>query len=207
LAKRRAGSISVSGSTRVSMNWTTLPSTPSARAALAHRGTAQGEPLLQPTGLAALGPASADLAVAPFKINVGRGKTVRLVDYEDNPEWRVWRKVHLTQAEVSVDTVAVPIGGVFAEAVLAGRTRPRSSTSPGFVDWADSPPPAPPGIQPLTARSRTPSDAPEVGTFDKPVLSIQSPLRLPDPVGLSEPPTHLLKDDLLSTVDSENLAR
>lgn len=143
------------------------------------------------------------MQLAPFAVSIGGGQTVNLVDhlspqpltvvgnylvyrftYED-AEWRAWEREHADPTRVSTDTVAVPTGGVFAEAVLGRANAAEKLDITRFFDWADSPPPAPPALQPLTAGKHTPTAAPAIGTFDAPMVQLQAPLALPEPVGLS----------------------
>lgn len=149
-------------------------------------------------------PQSRIMQLAPFRLTVGRRQHINLVDYlapeplqvvgnylvyrfsyEDDPTWLRWRKAHFGADSVVVDIVPVPTGGVFAEAVLGRANSAEKLDITRFFDWQDSPPPKPPGIQPLKTGTHAPADAPPIGDFAKPVVSIQAPIAFPDPVGLS----------------------
>ena len=154
------------------------------------------------------------MQLAPYRIAVDEGKTVNLVDYlapeplqvvgnylvyrftyEDAEEWLNWVQQHVDPVKAVIDTVAVPTGGVFAEAVLGRANSAEKLDITRFFDWADSPPPQPPAIQPLKAGGFTPTAAPAIGTFGKPVVSIQAPLALPEPAGLSTVLTAITTSD------------
>jgi hypothetical protein len=143
------------------------------------------------------------MQLAPFQLTLG-GAPVNLVDhlqpqplqvvgnylvyrftYEEDDDWKAWVGRNADRSRVSVDTVAVPTGGVFGEAVLGRANAAEKLDITRFFDWQDSPPPAPPQIQALTAGTHTPAQAPDLPTFGKPMVSIQSPVALPDPVTLS----------------------
>src|SRR4051794_8314157 len=143
------------------------------------------------------------MQLAPFQLTLD-DKVVNLVDhlppqplqvvgnylvyrftYEDDAEWTSWTSTNVNRANVSVDTVAVPTGGVFGEAVLGRANSAEKLDITRFFDWQDSPPPAPPQIQALMAGTHTAAQAPDLPAFDKPMVSIQSPLALPDPVSLA----------------------
>jgi hypothetical protein len=149
-------------------------------------------------------PQSRIMQLAPFRIAVSNNRYVNLVDYlppeplqvvgnylvyrytyENDATWVRWRQEHFGADAVSVDIVPVPTGGVFAEAVLGRANAAEKLDATRFFDWQDSPPPKPPGIQPLKTGTHTPADAPPIGDFAKPVVNIQTPVSLPDPVGLS----------------------
>ncbi|MFC7529171.1 hypothetical protein [Actinoplanes sp. GCM10030250] len=145
------------------------------------------------------------MQLAPFQLDVGGGTTINLVDhlspqplevvgnylvyrftYEQDQEWETWRKKYADRSVASdVDVVAVPTGGVVAEAVLGRANSAEKLDLTRFFDWADSPPPAPPAIQALQAGTHTAAEAPALGTFDTPLVAMQTPVALPDPVGLS----------------------
>ncbi|MGI5242117.1 hypothetical protein [Dactylosporangium sp. CA-139066] len=173
------------------------------------------------------------MQLAPFRLDVGGGTTINLVDhlspqplevvgnylvyrftYEQNHEWQEWKKRYADRsAATDVDVVAVPTGGVFAEAVLGRANSAEKLDLTRFFDWADSPPPAPPAIQALQAGTHTPAEAPNLGTFDTPLVSIQQPVALPDPVGLSSVLTAITTSDafrnmsgLAATGDAANEA-
>ena len=143
------------------------------------------------------------MQLAPFQLKFG-DSVVNLVDhlppqplqvvgnylvyrftYEEDEEWTTWTSQNVDRSRVTVDTVAVPTGGVFGEAVLGRANAAEKLDITRFFDWQDSPPPAPPQIQALMAGTHTPAQAPDLPTFDKPLVSIQSPVALPDPVTLS----------------------
>lgn len=162
-------------------------------------------------------PQSRIMQLAPFQIAVSGGRRINLVDFlspqplqvvgnylvyhftfEDDEAWQAWAKDHVDPSRASVDLVSVPTGGVFAEAVLGRANAAEKLDITRFFDWADSPPPAPPAIQPLAAGTHTPADAPPVGQLAAPTVSIQAPLALPDPVGLK---------DLLTAITTSNMFR
>jgi hypothetical protein len=153
------------------------------------------------------------MQLAPFQLKVG-ANWLNLVDYlspqplqvvgnylvyrftyENDRDWQLWVKDHVNRSHVDVDTVAVPTGGVFAEAVLSRANGAEKLDITRFFDWQDSPPPAPPAIQALTAGTHTPAAAAELGTLDKPLVSIQAPVALPDPTGLSSVLTAIATSD------------
>jgi hypothetical protein len=158
-------------------------------------------------------PQSRIMQLAPYQLDVG-GTKINLVDhlspeplqvvgnylvyrftYEQDKEWLSWRKEQLAKSTADVDTVAVPTGGVFAEAVLGRANAAEKLDLTRFFDWADSPPPAPPSIAPLSAGTHTPTDAPPLGEFAAPLVGIQAPMALPDPTGLASVLTAITTND------------
>ncbi|MBD3334362.1 MAG: hypothetical protein GF355_02500 [Candidatus Eisenbacteria bacterium] len=144
------------------------------------------------------------MQLAPYLLDVG-SRTIKLVDhiapvplkfvgnyvvyrftFEEDDGWRGWIHKNADTSRVAADHVAVPTGGVFAEAVPGRFNAAEKIDVTRFFNWQESPPDAPPGVAPLKAGEHTPTAAPEVGSFEKPLVSIQAPLSLPDPTGLSE---------------------
>ena len=135
------------------------------------------------------------MQLAPFQFTLG-DTVVNLVDHlppqplrssgttsctgsrTRRTRWTSWTSQNVDRSRVSVDTVAVPTGGVFGEAVLGRANSAEKLDITRFFDWQDSPPPAPPQVQALMAGTHTPAQAPDLPTFDKPLVSIQSPVAL-----------------------------
>ncbi|MBI1923139.1 hypothetical protein HYR99_02700, partial [Candidatus Poribacteria bacterium] len=143
------------------------------------------------------------MQLAPYTWGIG-GKTINLVDhitpvpvqvignylvykftYEDDNDWKKWVHENADKSEVTTDLVAVPTGGVFAEAVLGRFNSAEKLDVTRFFDWQDSLPERAPAIAPLKAGEHQATEAPALGAFDKPLVSIQNPIALPDPAGLT----------------------
>jgi hypothetical protein len=83
------------------------------------------------------------------------------------------------------DTVPVPSGGVFAEAVLGRFNSAEKLDITRFWNWQDSPIPIQaPDIAPVQAGSRGEPDQTVPGQLSAPVLNIVNPPALPDPQGM-----------------------
>ncbi len=155
------------------------------------------------------------MQLAPFTLKLGE-KTINLIDhitpvpvkivgnfavyrfnYEDDSQWRKWVEENVDLSDVHTDQVAVPTGGVFAEAILGRFNSAEKIDNTRFFNWQDSPPDEPPSIAPLKAGQRTDTaGAPDLPEFDPSVVRIQSPQALPDPGGLSAALTAIVTADI-----------
>jgi hypothetical protein len=125
-----------------------------------------------------------------FRMNADPGK---------DEEWATWLKEHgyyednaedndnLIPKNTAVhETVPLPSGGVFAEAVLGRYNSAEKLDMTRFWNWQDSPIPiAAPEIAALQAGGKTESIAPGTDPLESPLVQIMTPTSLPDPQGLS----------------------
>lgn len=144
------------------------------------------------------------MKLAPYTLKLG-SETINLVDhispvpvqyvgnfavyrfsYERDGQWQQWLRDNVDRSKVWADQVAVPTGGVFAEAVL-GRANAAEQLDPTrFFDWQESPPDPPPRIAALEAGTHAePAGAPAVPTFDPLAVQALASQTLPDPSGLA----------------------
>ena len=80
----------------------------------------------------------------------------------------------------------LPSGGVFAEAVLGRNNAAERLQAERFWNWQDSPIPiAAPEIAAITSGSRAQPEDAKPGQLSAPVVSIQSPVALPDPTAMA----------------------
>ncbi|MGD9531118.1 hypothetical protein [Pseudonocardia sp.] len=105
---------------------------------------------------------------------------------EDAQAWKDWTASNVDTSSVAVDLVAMPTGGVFAEAVLGRFNSAEKLDLTRFWNWQDSPIPIQaPEIAALQAGQRVVAESTTPGDLDAPVVTIQNPQPLPDPTGLS----------------------
>ena len=101
---------------------------------------------------------------------------------EDADHWTQWKTDNVDPANVEVDIVALPTGGVFAEAVLGRFNSAEKLDITRFWNWQDSPIPiTAPDIAALQAGQQDTVDQPQPGSIEAPVVTIQNPQPLPDP--------------------------
>ena len=144
------------------------------------------------------------MQLAQFKMTLG-SKTINLVDhinpvpvkfvgnfavykfsYEEDNDWRIWVHKNIDKSSVVSDLVAIPTGGVFAEAVQGRFNSAEKIDATRFFNWQDSPPDPPPAIAPLKAGERMDlAEVPKVPDFENSVVRLQAPQAFPDPTGLS----------------------
>ncbi|MGW2292040.1 hypothetical protein [Streptomyces phaeochromogenes] len=102
--------------------------------------------------------------------------------------WKTWlteRGIVIGSAARSESLVAVPTGGVFAEAVLGRSSAAEKLDITRFWNWQDSPIPLqPPEISAIQLGSRAQPTNITPGQLGQPVLNIVNPTQLPDPTGL-----------------------
>lgn len=104
---------------------------------------------------------------------------------EVDGEWKKWKEGNVDHSKVEVDLVALPTGGVFAEAVLGRFNSAEKLDITRFWNWQDSPIPfQAPEIAALQAGQHQISPAPQTGTLEAPIINIQTPQSLPDPTGM-----------------------
>ncbi|MGE3289707.1 MAG: hypothetical protein AB7J32_26915, partial [Pseudonocardia sp.] len=105
---------------------------------------------------------------------------------EDAQAWKDWTASNVDTSSVAVDLVAMPTGGVFAEAVLGRFNSAEKLDLTRFWNWQDSPIPIQaPEIAALQAGQRVVAESTTPGDLDAPVVTIQNPQPLPDPTGVS----------------------
>jgi len=105
---------------------------------------------------------------------------------ELNDDWVKWKADNADMGKVDVDLVALPTGGVFAEAVLGRFNSAEKLDITRFWNWQDSPIPVQaPDIAAIQAGQREIAGVPQIGSLEAPVVSIQNPQPLPDPQGMS----------------------
>jgi len=120
---------------------------------------------------------------------------------EEDPAWRAWLGSHgyFSGNTMRHETVPLPSGGVFAEAVLGRFNSAEKLDMSRFWNWQDSPIPfAAPEIAALQAGQHTVESAPTAGNLDQPIVNIVNPTALPDPQGLN---------GILNTLGNGNLFR
>ena len=132
--------------------------------------------------------------ITPIPLQVVGNYLVYRFTYEDDDEWTAWRRKHLDRAAVKSDMVAVPTGGVFAEAVLGRFNAAEELDITRFASWKDSiPPVAPTAISPVKFTEPALPAVPAQATFSSPIVSIQNPINLPAPTGLTEALADIVK--------------
>jgi hypothetical protein len=118
---------------------------------------------------------------------------------EDDEEWTTWVQDNIDKASVDVDTVALPTGGVFAEAVLGRFNSAEKLDITRFWNWQDSPIPiTAPEIAAIQAGQHVAAVQPTPGNLESPIVNIQTPPALPDPTGMQ---------GVLQTLAASNLFR
>jgi hypothetical protein len=110
----------------------------------------------------------------------------RRADSSELSDWGQWLRDHgLDQPVVREETVPLPSGGVFAEAVLGRFNCAEKLDLTRFWNWQDSPPPlAPSDIAALSTASRATPENLQAGPLAPPLINIVTPTSLPDPAGL-----------------------
>lgn len=166
--------------------------------ALLSRYTYRGLPLIQ---LVDSQPVAVVANSLVFKLNVsaeGEPEDGRWA--EEQAAWKEWLSRHgLDRPVPRSETIPLPSGGVFAEAVLGRYNAAEKVDLTRFWNWQDSPIPiTAPEIAAVQAGSRAQSDEIRPGQLSAPVLSIQSPTALPDPTGVAA---------IISAVQNGNMFR
>lgn len=132
--------------------------------------------------------------ITPAPIKVVGNYLVYRFTYEKDGEWKAWVKEHIDRSKVVSDQVAIPTGGVFAEAVLGRFNAAEKLDITRFSNWNDSPPPVkPPAIAPLSFTEPALPQPPQQATFSQPLVSIQTPIALPSPTGMTAVLENLIK--------------
>lgn len=115
-------------------------------------------------------------------------------DPVEDKDWRNWLKNHgfyekdgqSLKNTAAYDTVPLPSGGVFAEAVLGRFNSAEKLDMTRFWNWQDSPIPfAAPEIAALQAGGKTQNISQSTGQLEPPVIQQIAPVPLPDPQGLA----------------------
>jgi hypothetical protein len=87
--------------------------------------------------------------------------------HEDDPEWRTWKKTHISDLAEEEDFISVPTGGLFAESVLGRYNASEKIDLTRFWNWQDSPIPfGAPDIAPVSAGSRYAPDGLTTGNLE-----------------------------------------
>lgn len=116
---------------------------------------------------------------------------------EVDDDWVEWKKENADLKRVDVDLVALPTGGVFAEAVLGRFNSAEKLDITRFWNWQDSPIPIQaPEIAAIQAGQHDIATVPQIGSLEGPVVSIQNPQALPEPQGMSAILTAMATSDL-----------
>ncbi|MGB0524623.1 MAG: hypothetical protein ACPGJS_16740 [Flammeovirgaceae bacterium] len=102
--------------------------------------------------------------------------------------WFQWKAKEFTQLRDEEDHVAVPTGGVFAEAILGRFNASEKIDFTRFWKWSDSPIPDPPGpkINEILLRSRKSSDGLTSPEFDQQIISLVEGDAFPNMAGVQE---------------------
>lgn len=117
---------------------------------------------------------------APVELNEDAG-----LDSSGTTWEQLMRNRGLDKVDPNTRMVPIPTGGVFAEAVLGRSNSAEKLDITRFWNWQDSPIPlAPTEIAPITAGSRGQQETLTPGQLGAPVLNIQTPVNLPDPIGV-----------------------
>jgi hypothetical protein len=137
--------------------------------------------------------------IDPSPLSVaGNSLVFRWKDEADN-EWQEWKQDNVDSSKVAVDLVALPTGGVFAEAVLGRFNSAEKLDVTRFWNWQDSPIPIQASeIAAIQAGQQQISVAPQTGSLEPPIINIQTPQSLPDPTGMSS---------IISALTSANMFR
>jgi hypothetical protein len=123
--------------------------------------------------------------ITPVPLTVVGNYVVYKFAYDKDEEWTQWVEANIDRSRMEADEVAIPTGGVFAEAVLGRFNAAEKLDATRFFNWKDSPPDAAPAIAALRAGDHKATPAPEGAKFDAPLVSIQKPLQLPEFGGLN----------------------
>lgn len=100
--------------------------------------------------------------------------------------WELWKKRHIDLLAMEEDTIPVPTGGVFAEAIMGRYNASEKIDLTRFWNWQDSPiPHMAPEIAALQAGGKAMVDATTTGNLANPVVNIMNPQSLPDPQGMT----------------------
>ena len=106
--------------------------------------------------------------------------------HEDDPEWRTWKKTHISDLAEEEDFISVPTGGLFAESVLGRYNASEKIDLTRFWNWQDSPIPfGAPDIAPVSAGSRYAPDGLTTGNLEPSAIQLMQPNPLPTPQGMS----------------------
>lgn len=147
------------------------------------------------------------MQLSPYKLTIGSGSSKReisLTEYidpkpiavmgnclgfifhnEDDAEWKEWITDNMKNNKPTIQKIALPTDGIFGEAVLGRFNSAEKLDMTRFWNWQDSPIPfAAPEIAAIQAGQHTVEGVQRAGNLDAPVLNIQSPQSLPDPVGI-----------------------
>ena len=112
------------------------------------------------------------------------------VDQNNQAAWRAWntwlREHGFEVANVAKhETVPLPSGGVFAEAVLGRFNSAEKLDMTRFWNWPESPIPIPaPDIAAIQTGKHQVSEPPTPGQLEVPLISQATPTPLPDPQGI-----------------------
>lgn len=137
--------------------------------------------------------------ITPVPIKMVGNYAVYKFSYENHRVWRQWLYENADRSTVLADQVAIPTGGVFAEAVLGRFNSAEKLDATRFFDWQESLPDEPPKIAPLEAGQRTELfEAPTASAFETNLVKVQAPQKFPDPSGL---------DAVLKAIATQNLFR
>jgi hypothetical protein len=123
-------------------------------------------------------------------------------------KWHAWLVNHgLDIPHPESRLVALPCGGVFAEAVLGRSNSAELLDVTRFWNWQDSPTPLQPTeiLPPSTESRRTPVDL-NPGEFSNPMVNIVAPTALPDPVGMSGILRAITQGDMFRNMSGMDLA-
>ena len=152
--------------------------------ALLSRYTYRGIPLMR---LVDMQPLAVVANTLVFKVNVTVGDAEDPRWSEEQDEWRTWLEQHgLDHPAPRSETIPLPSGGVFAEAVLGRSNAAEKVDLTRFWNWQDSPIPiVAPEIAAVQAGSRAQQETLTPGQLSAPVLSIQAPTALPDATGVA----------------------
>lgn len=106
-------------------------------------------------------------------------------DVANDETWAAWLKTRGIQVgDIRMDIVPLGTGGVFAEAVLGRYNCAEKLDITRFWNWQDSPIPIlPTEIQAIQMGSRQSAEDTSPGQLSAPIIGIQQPAGLPDPVG------------------------
>lgn len=106
---------------------------------------------------------------------------------EDVDAWHAFlKRTGLDQPVPKTEMVALPSGGVFAEAVLGRFNSAEKLEMTRFWNWQDSPIPfVASEIAPVQAGTRSLPEDLTPGQLSAPIVSIQNPVALPDPTGMA----------------------
>lgn len=125
-------------------------------------------------------------AIDPVPVAVsGNYLVFRFYGNLDSQAWKALLEKLGMAATPREDTVPLPSGGVFAEAVLGRSNSAEKLDLTRFWNWQDAPIQIlPPEINPLTAGGKANDLTPQTGKLEAPVVNIVNSPALPDPAGL-----------------------